>query len=307
MTWTRKHLLGLQELTADEILLVLDTATSFREVSTRKIKKVPALRGKTVVNLFYEASTRTRASFELAAKRLSADVMTINATSSSALKGETLMDTAQTLEALAVDVIVLRHSASGAPHLLAQHVDASVINGGDGWHEHPTQALLDILTMRDRLKRLDGLRVTIVGDIRHSRVARSNIWGLTKLGAHVTVCGPPTLVPPDIAHFDVEVSYDARDAISEADVVYVLRLQLERMTQSYFPSLREYARQYRIDAAKLAAAPDHAIVMHPGPINRDVELSAEVADSDRAVILEQVTNGLAVRMAVLYLCAGGHQ
>ncbi len=307
MSWTHKHLLGLHELTADEILLVLDTATSFREVSTRQIKKVPALRGKTVVNLFYEPSTRTRASFELAAKRLSADVMTLSASTSSALKGETLVDTARSLEALAVDVIVLRHGASGAPHVLARHIDASVINGGDGWHEHPTQALLDILTMRDRLGRVSGLRVTIVGDISHSRVARSNIWGLTKLGARVTVCGPPTLMPAEIEHFDVEVSYDARDAISEADVVYVLRLQLERMKKSYFPSLREYARQYRIDAAKLAAAPDHAIVMHPGPINRDVELSAEVADSDRAVILDQVTNGLAVRMAVLYLCAGGRQ
>lgn len=305
MSWTRKHLLGLQDLSAEEILGVLDTATSFREVSTRTIKKVPALRGKTIVNLFYEASTRTRASFELAAKRLSADVMTVNVSTSSARKGETLLDTARNLAALAVDMIVLRHGSSGAPHVLARHVRPSVINAGDGWHEHPTQALLDMLTIRDRFDHIGGLRVTIIGDIQHSRVARSNIWALTKLGAQVTVCGPPTLIPRDIEHFDVQVSYDARDAISDADVIYVLRIQQERMTQSFFPSLREYARLYRIDTAKLAAAPRDAVVMHPGPINRDVELSAEVADSDRAVIMDQVSNGLAVRMAVLYLCAGG--
>ena len=305
MTWAHKHLLGIEDLSTADIYHVLDTATSFREVSTRQIKKVPALRGKTLVNLFMEPSTRTRASFELAAKRLSADVMTVTASTSSAAKGETLLDTARTFEALAVDMFVLRHSASGAPHVLAQHVSASVLNAGDGWHEHPTQALLDLLTMRDRFGRIEGLRVAIIGDIAHSRVARSNIWGLTKCGAHVTVCGPPTLMPAEIEHLGVQVTYDMRDAIADVDVVYVLRIQLERMSHGYFPSMREYARLYRVDAAKLAAAPADAIVMHPGPVNRDVELAAEVADSDRAVILEQVTNGLAVRMAVLYLCAGG--
>jgi len=305
MAWTKKDLLGLEYLTAEEITTILDTARSFYEVSTRTIKKVPALRGKTVVNLFYEASTRTRASFEIAEKRLSADVLNVNVSVSSVTKGETLLDTVRNLCAYKIDVIVIRHSVSGSPLYLARNIEASVINAGDGAHEHPTQALLDIYTLRERLGELKGRQIAIVGDIAHSRVARSNIWGLTKLGAKVTVVAPPTLVPRDIERMGVAVSHRLDEAIARADAVNMLRIQREREKQTLFPSLREYSKLFGLDEEKIKDLPEGMLVMHPGPINRGVEISGAVADGPHSVILEQVTNGLAVRMAVLFLVAGG--
>ena len=301
--WTKKDLLGLEYLSHEEINLILYTAASFKEVTTRKIKKVPALRGKTIVNLFYEPSTRTRTSFELAAKRLSADVINIAIESSSVKKGETLIDTGRNIEALKIDIIVVRHSSSGAPNILANSVNSSVVNAGDGWHEHPTQALLDMFTLKEKLGKIEGLKVSIIGDIRHSRVARSNIWGLTKLGAEVVLCGPATMIPPKIDAMGARVVPDLREAISGVDVVYTLRIQLERQTSCLFPSLREYIRLFRVDNQTLEAAPDDALIMHPGPINRDIELAAEVADGPRSVVLEQVTNGVAIRMAIMHLLA----
>ncbi|MCM8783839.1 MAG: aspartate carbamoyltransferase catalytic subunit [Candidatus Omnitrophica bacterium] len=299
--WTRKDLLGLAELSKEEIELVLDTADSFKEISLRPIKKVPTLRGKTIVLFFVEPSTRTRTSFELAAKRLSADTVSISADTSSMIKGESLKDTAKNIEAMKIDVIVMRHSSSGAPHLLAKAVEASVVNAGDGCHEHPTQALLDLFTIKEKKGKISGLKVSIIGDILHSRVARSNIWGLTKLGAEVTVCGPPTLIPPGMEKFPVKVTYDIKEAIKGADVLNILRIQLERQKSNFFPSLREYAINFGIDRDKLKLAKPDVLIMHPGPINRGVEIFPEVADGPYSVILEQVTNGIAVRMAVLYL------
>jgi aspartate carbamoyltransferase catalytic subunit len=305
MAWDKKDLLGLEYLTAEEILTILDTARAFSEVSTRAIKKVPALRGKTVVNLFYEPSTRTRASFELAEKRLSADIVNMNVSTSSVTKGETLLDTVRNLCAYKIDVIVIRHAMSGAPIYLARNIACSVVNAGDGMHEHPTQALLDMYTLREKLGDLHSRKIVIVGDIAHSRVARSNIWGLTKLGAHVTVVGPTTLIPRDIEQMGVTVSYDLDDALRGADAVNMLRIQREREKQTLFPSLREYAKLFGLSAARLQRMSAQLIVMHPGPINRGVELSGSVADGPQSVILEQVTNSLAVRMAVLFLVTGG--
>jgi aspartate carbamoyltransferase catalytic subunit len=301
MKWTRKDLLGLEDLCREEIECILDTADSFKEVSTREIKKVPALRGKTVVNLFYEPSTRTRVSFEIAAKRLSADVINIASETSSVRKGETLIDTGKNIEALKIDIIVMRHNYSGAALMLARHLNVNVVNAGDGWHEHPTQALLDLFTLREKLGRIQGLRVSIVGDIAHSRVARSNIWGLTKLGAQVTVCAPRILIPPAIEKMGVTVTHDIDEALKEADAVNVLRMQFERDEKNAFPQQLEYFKTYGITAERLANAKRDIVLMHPGPINRGVEVSSEVADGQNSVILEQVTNGIAVRMAVLFL------
>ena len=305
--WTRKDLLGLRELSPDEIRAILATAESFREISLRPIKKVPALRGQTVVNLFFEPSTRTRTSFELAAKRLSADIVNISESSSSIAKGETILDTVKNLEALKVDIIVIRHAAAGVPHLIARHAEASVINAGDGAHEHPTQALLDLLTIQEKKGRVEGLNVSIIGDIAHSRVARSNIWGLTKLGASVTLCGPPTLIPRSFEEFGVRITWDIREAINDADVLMLLRMQHERQETHLVPSLREYRLRYGIDRERLTQAKPDALIMHPGPINRGVELDSSVADGPSSVILDQVTNGIAVRMAVLYLVSGAVQ
>ncbi len=302
--WTKKDLLSLRELSAEEIRLVLQTAESFREISLRPITKVPALRGKTVVNLFFEPSTRTRTSFELAAKRLSADIVNIAAQSSSLSKGETVLDTVRNLEALKVDILVIRHAAAGVPYLIARQTSSSVINAGDGSHEHPTQALLDLFTIQEKKGRLDGLQVAIIGDIAHSRVARSNMWGLTKLGARVTVCGPPTLIPPHVESFGVRVAHRLEDVIREADVLMLLRIQHERQEAQLVPSLREYRLRYGITRERLAQAKAGVLIMHPGPINRGVELDSSVADGPFSVILDQVTNGLAVRMAVLYLVSG---
>ena len=300
--WTKKHLLGIESLDAEEITLILDQAENFKEILGRPIPKVPPLRGKTIVNLFCEPSTRTRASFELAAKRLSADTLNIVASSSSFLKGETLKDTAKNIEAMKIDMIIVRHSCAGAPHFLSKCVNASVINAGDGIHEHPTQALLDTFTIREKLGKVEGLNVSIVGDIAHSRVARSNIWTLTKLGANVTVCGPKTLIPADIEKMGVKVTYDIKEALKEADAANVLRIQLERQKKSLFPSIREYVRCFGINTEKLDKyAKKDIVIMHPGPINRGVELSQDVADGEYSVILDQVTNGVAVRMAVLFL------
>ncbi len=301
ITWNRKDLLGLQELSREEIELIVNTAESFKEVIGRKIKKVPTLRGKTVVNLFYEPSTRTRVSFEVAAKRLSADVINIATESSSVRKGETLIDTGKNVEALKVDIVVVRHNYSGAAVILARHLRASVINAGDGWHEHPTQALLDIFTLKEKKGSIEGLKVSIVGDIAHSRVARSNIWGLTKLGAHVTVCAPVMLIPPGIEKMGVSVTHDIDDALKDADAVNVLRMQFERDAQDAFPKQVEYFRNFGITRDRLEKAKKGLIVMHPGPINRGIEMSSDVADGPNSVILEQVTNGIAVRMAVLFL------
>ncbi len=301
MKWTRKDLLSLQELSREEIELVLQTAESFKEVSTREIKKVPALRGKTVANLFFESSTRTRTSFELAAKRLSADILNFQSTGSSTSKGESLRDTARNIEAMQVDTIVMRHSSSGSAEYLARNMKAGVVNAGDGIHEHPTQGLLDIFTIKEKKKAVEGLRVCLVGDILHSRVARSNIWGLKKLGAHVTVCGPPTLIPKKIESLGVEVAYDLDSIIEKQDVLNILRIQLERQQGAFFPSLREYAAEYGISNERMKKAKKDSLIMHPGPVNRGVELSGEVADGAHSVILDQVTNGVAVRMAVLYL------
>jgi len=303
IVWTKKDLLGLEYLSREEIEHILYTAASFKEVTTRQIKKVPALRGKTVVNLFYEPSTRTRISFELAAKRLSADVINVAVESSSVRKGETLIDTGKNIEALKIDIIVVRHDCSGAPNILARSVKASVVNAGDGWHEHPTQALLDILTLKSKLGRIEGLNVSIIGDIAHSRVARSNIWGLTKLGAKVTVCAPKMLIPEGIEKTGVKVTNDLDEAIKEADAINVLRMQLERDTSGAFPTKIDFFKQYGISEERLKRCKKDIVVMHPGPINRGVEMSSGVADGQNSVILEQVTNGIAVRMAVLYLVA----
>jgi aspartate carbamoyltransferase catalytic subunit len=303
-----KHLRSAADLDAATATLILDTAAEMAALSGREVKKLPALRGRTVVNLFYEDSTRTRISFEAAAKRLSADVINFSAKGSSVSKGESLKDTALTLQAMGADAVVIRHSASGAPHRLTQWVDGSVVNAGDGTHEHPTQALLDAYTMRSRLGRLDGLKVAIVGDVLHSRVARSNILLLTTLGALVTVVGPPTLIPLDTAAAlaeKVQVSYDLDAVLPDSDVVMMLRVQTERMQDSYFPSAREYSRRYGLDVNRLRQLPEHAIVMHPGPMNRGMEIAPEVADSPRSTIVEQVANGVSVRMAVLYLLLGG--
>ncbi len=307
MTWIRKDLLGLEELTKEEIELILSTAASFKEVSSREIKKVPALRGKTVVNLFYEPSTRTRVSFEVAAKRLSADVINIATETSSVKKGETLTDTGRNIEALKADVIVIRHNYSGAAAMLARHLKISVVNAGDGWHEHPTQALLDIFTLKEKLGDINGLHVTIVGDIAHSRVARSNIWGLTKLGAKVTVCAPKMLIPPGIEQMGAQVSHDIDSALKGADAVNVLRMQFERDSSGAFPEQLEYFKHFGITEERLAKAKKDIIVMHPGPINRGIEMSSDVADGANSVILEQVTNGIAVRMSVLFLVAQANE
>lgn len=302
--WTKHDLLDLQDISREEIEMVLETAKSLKEVSLRNVKKVPALRGKTVVMLFFESSTRTRASFELAAKRLSADTINIAASTSSLSKGESVLDTARNIEAMNVDAIVVRHSSSGVPHTLAKHLKASIINAGDGCRAHPTQALLDMFTIKEKLGKIKGLKVTIIGDILHSRVARSNIWGLRALGAEVTVCGPSTLMPRGIEHLGVRVSYNLREVIEYSDVLMPLRLQKERQQQKFLPSIREYAKQFGINKEKLKGAKKDVVIMHPGPTNRGVELSAEVADGEYSVILDQVTNGVAVRMAVLYLLLG---
>jgi len=306
--FTRKHLLGLEELDADEITTILDTADSFKEISERPIKKVPALRGKTIANVFYEPSTRTRLSFELAEKRLSADTVSFQKAGSSVAKGETLRDTIENIQAMKVDMVVMRHGSSGAHRFLTNYLDASIVNAGDGQHEHPTQALLDMMTLRQRWGAFEGKRVTLIGDIMHSRVARSNIWGLTKMGAKVTVCGPSTMMPAEVEYLGeggITIEYDLRTAIEGADAINILRIQLERQKARLFPSMREYFEVFGVTPAVLEAAPKHCIVMHPGPMNRGVEISQEVADGDRAVILEQVTNGVATRMAVLFLLAGG--
>ena len=302
-----KHILSILDVTAEDILRVLDTAESFREVGTRVIKKVPALRGRTVVNLFYENSTRTRISFELAAKRLSADVINFSTSGSSVSKGESLKDTALTLQAMGADAVVIRHSSSGAPLALTSWIRGSVLNAGDGTHEHPTQALLDLYTMRERLGRLEGLEVAIVGDVLHSRVARSLSFALGKMGAHVTLVGPPTLIPPDAPTWGVDVSYAIDEVLPRLDVCYMLRVQRERQRQQYFPSVREYSRLFGLTRERVGSLPEHALVMHPGPMNRGVEIDSDVADLPRAVIEEQVTNGIAVRMSLLYLLLGGSQ
>jgi aspartate carbamoyltransferase catalytic subunit len=305
MRLTKKDLLGIQDLSVDEINLILDTAESFIEVSTREIKKVPTLRGKTIINLFMEPSTRTRTSFEIAGKRLGADTVNISATTSSAVKGETLIDMARNLEAMNPDVIVIRHNASGAPHMLAKLVKQSIINAGDGAHEHPTQALLDMMTIKARKGRIAGLRVAIIGDIAHSRVARSNIYGLTRMGAQVTVAGPATMLPRQIEQMGVTVHQHLEEAIKDVDIIMMLRIQTEREQQNIFPSLREYSRCFCLNRKNIRLAKDDALVMHPGPINRGVEIAPDIADGPASVILEQVTNGVAVRMALLYLLTGG--
>jgi aspartate carbamoyltransferase catalytic subunit len=305
MAWNRKHLLDIESLSADEITIVLDTARAFKAVGERAIKKVPALRGKTVVNLFVEPSTRTRTSFELSEQRLSADIINFSADASSLKKGETLKDTVKNLEAMNVDFIVIRHSASGAPHFLARVLDAHVINAGDGAHEHPTQALLDTLTIREKKGSIAGLNVTILGDVLFSRVARSDIWALTKLGAKVTLCGPSTLVPKTFEQMGCRVTHDVDSAIRGADVINLLRIQHERQRKSAFPSINEYTKLFGLDKQRLALTKPDVLIMHPGPINRGVEIDSDIADGERSVILEQVTNGLAVRMAVLFLINGG--
>ena len=300
-----RHLISAADLSRDDAVLVLDTAEELAQMADRPIRKLPTLRGRTVVNLFYEDSTRTRISFEAAAKRLSADVINFSAKGSSVAKGESLKDTALTLEAMGADAVVIRHPASGAPHRLAGWVRGSVVNAGDGTHEHPTQALLDAFTMRRRLGRVEGLRVAIVGDVLHSRVARSNVLLLRTLGAEVTLVAPPTLLPVAVSSWPCDVSYDLSGTLPKADVVMMLRVQAERMNAAYFPTVREYSRRYGLDTERLALLPEHAIVMHPGPMNRGVEIAAEVADSPRSTIVEQVANGVSVRMAVLYLLLGG--
>ncbi len=305
MILERKDVLGLEDLSADEILGILDVAARFRAVFDRPVRKVPIMRGRTVVNLFVEPSTRTRISFELAEKRLSADIVNFASASSSLSKGETLRDTAENLAAMKIDMLIVRHSSPGAARYLARVLESSVINAGDGAHEHPTQGLLDIMTMRQRLGDLRGRKITIVGDITHSRVARSNIWGLNKLGAEVTLCGPPTMMPGGIDRLGATVEYDLKRAVAEADVVNVLRIQLERHSSQAFPSNREYHRMFGITADVLRGMKPEAFIMHPGPMNRDVEISSEVADGPRQVILDQVANGVAVRMALIYLLSGG--
>jgi len=301
---SRKDILGIKELSVEEINLILETADSFVEVSTREIKKVPTLRGKTIINLFYEASTRTRTSFEIAGKRLSADMVNISASTSSVVKGETLIDTAKNLESMNPDIIVIRHSAAGAPHILARVLRQSIINAGDGAHEHPTQALLDMMTIKSRKGGIAGLKVAIIGDIAHSRVARSNIHGLTKMGARVFLAGPSTMIPYDIGKMGVTVVKRIEEAIQDADVVMALRIQTEREKQCIFPSLREYAQHFSLNKRNITLARKDVMIMHPGPVNRGVEISPDLADSANSVILDQVTNGVAVRMALLYLLAG---
>jgi aspartate carbamoyltransferase catalytic subunit len=300
-----KHLLSVTQLSREDVVQVLDTAESFREIGTRVIKKVPALRGRTVVNLFYEPSTRTRISFEIAAKRLSADVINFGASGSSVSKGESLKDTALTLQAMGADAIVIRHSSSGAAHTLSQWVTASVLNAGDGTHEHPTQALLDLYTIRERFGRIEGLRVAVVGDVLHSRVARSLTFALSRMGAEVTLIGPPTLIPPEAPSWGAEVSYELDAVLPKADVCYMLRVQRERQRQQFFPTLREYTRFYGLSQDRVEVLPETAMIMHPGPMNRGVEIASDVADLPRSVISEQVTNGIAVRMSLLYLMLRG--
>ncbi len=305
MSFKHKHILGIEHLGKEDIEMILDTADSFKEINSREIKKVPTLRGKTIINAFFEASTRTRLSFEIAGKRLSADTVNISGSTSSVVKGETLEDTAKNIEAMAPDIIVIRHGHSGAPHYLAERVGCSIVNAGDGAHEHPSQALLDLMTMREHKGRIEGLEVAIVGDITHSRVARSNIYALTKMGARVRLCGPGTMLPPGIEKLgNVEVFTSMNDAIRDADVVMMLRIQLERQSKIMLPSLREYARFYGLNPTNVKLAKPDAIVMHPGPMNRGVEISSVVADGVQNVILDQVENGVAVRMALLYLVSG---
>jgi len=304
MKWTKKDLLGLEELSREEIELILETAFSFKEVSSRDVKKVPTLRGKTIVNLFFEPSARTRTSFELAAKRLSADILDFSISDSSVSKGESPVDTAENIEAMKVDCFVVRHSVAGVPKLIAKKIKAAVINAGDNSHEHPTQALLDLFTIREKKGKIKGLRIAIIGDIQHSRVARSNIWGLTKLGASVILCGPPTLIPSRIGKMGAEITYSFKEAIKDADILYFLRVQRERQQEIFFPSIQEYAHLYGANSENLKGVKKNVLIMHPGPINRGVEIKSEIADSSSSLILEQVTNGIAVRMAVLYLLIG---
>ncbi len=304
MSFQRKDLLGIEDLSSEEIIFILDTAKSFREILERPIKMVPTLRGKTVANLFFEPSTRTRLSFELAEKRLNAAVLSFSSLGSSVAKGETLLDTAKNILAMKVDCFVLRHTSPGTPHLLARELDVSVINAGDGAHEHPTQALLDLYTIRERKGRVEGLKMAIVGDISHSRVARSNIWGMVKLGAEVRICGPPTLIPPDIERMGAEIFYSPEKALQGVDVVMMLRIQKERRTGGLLPSINEYKEFFSLTEGRLDLARKDALVMHPGPVNRGVELPARIADGGRSIILDQVTNGVAVRMAILYLLLG---
>jgi len=301
MNFKRKDLLGIEDLSKEEILFILETTKSFREILDRPIKKVPTLRGRTVVNLFFEVSTRTRMSFELAEKRLNADVLNFSAANSSLAKGETLLDTVKNILAMKVDCFVLRHPVPGTPHLLARELPIPIINAGDGAHEHPTQALSDIYTIQERKKRIEGLKVAIIGDITHSRVARSNIWGLSKLGAEVRVCGPPTLIPPLIEEMGVEVFYLPEDALREVDIVMMLRIQKERQNEGFLPSISEYIEFFSLTEDRLRLAREDVLVMHPGPVNRGVELPARIADGKKSVILDQVVNGVAMRMAVLYL------
>jgi aspartate carbamoyltransferase catalytic subunit len=305
MRFDKKDILDMESLSVEEIELILDTAESLKEISTRAIKKVPTLRGKTVVHFFYEPSTRTRTSFEIAAKRLSADTVSLSASTSSMVKGETLVDTARNLEAMNPDAIILRHNAAGAPHMIARLVQASVVNAGDGMHAHPTQALLDMMTVREKKGRLSGLRIAIMGDIAHSRVARSNTVGFVKMGAHVVLAGPPTMIPKGIETLGAPVTYHIQEAVKGADVIMVLRIQKERQRPFLFPSEREYAQCYGLTTESLAGAKDDVLIMHPGPINRGVEIAPEVADGPYSVILEQVANGVALRMAILYLLLGG--
>ena len=306
-TLLRKDILGTQDLTAEEIAIILDTAESFKEVSTREIKKVPTLRGRTIINLFFEPSTRTRTSFEIAGKRLSADVINISGSTSSASKGESLLDTARNLEAMKPDIMVIRHSSSGAPHLIAKELKSCIINAGDGAHEHPTQALLDLLTIREHKKELKGLKVAIVGDITHSRVARSNIFAMNTLGMKVTVAGPPTMIPAEIHRLGVSVTYNLIEAIRDVDVILMLRIQLERQDQFLFSSLREYSSLFGLTREKLKHAREDVLIMHPGPVNRGVEISPDVMDGPYSLILDQVTNGIAVRMALIYLLLGANE
>lgn len=305
MGLNRKDLLGIKDLTVEEIELILETAEPMKDIIGRQIKKVPTLRGKAVINLFYEASTRTRTSFELAGKYMSADTINISTSTSSVVKGESLKDTAKTLEVMGADVVIIRHAAAGAPLMLSKHLSASVINAGDGFHEHPTQALLDMYTIKEKKGSLRGLRVALVGDILHSRVARSNIWGLTKMGAEVRVIAPSTLMPPEVGKMAVTPYTRIEEGLQDADVVMVLRMQLERQQKGLFPTIREYSRLYGVTAERIRLAKPDALVMHPGPMNRGVEIAPEVADGVQSVINEQVTNGVAVRMALLYLLTGG--
>jgi len=307
MSFGHKHILGIDHLSREDIVRILDSAESFKQINSREIKKVPTLRGKTIVNLFFEASTRTRTSFEIAGKRLSADTINITASSSSVVKGETLEDTARNIEAMAPDIIVMRHAASGAALYLAERLDCSVINAGDGAHEHPSQALLDLFTMRQHKGRIEGLKVAIVGDITHSRVVRSNLYALNKMGAEVRLAGPGTMIPPGIEKLGCRVCTTLEEAITDADVVMMLRIQLERQGKTLLPTLREYSRFYGLNPEKLKLARPDALIMHPGPMNRGVEISSSVADGPQSVILDQVENGVAVRMALLYLVAGGEE